>query len=495
MYAGQSSKNRGNAERAKRKRRKQQAAAPGYAVWRPQDGPQEKAYNSEADIIGYGGAAGGGKSHLALGFAATKHRRSVIFRRVFPSLGGIIEDSRAVLIRARDRYNESAHKWRTADGRLIEFSHIQLEKDRKKHMGQPRDLFVFDEATEIPESIVRFLIGWNRTTVPDQKCRVLLTFNPPLDDSGDWVTRFFGPWLDPLHPSPAKDGELRFYAMIDGEEVTTAPEPFERNGELITPKSRTFFHASLRDNPILAQTGYGATIDAMPEPLRSLLRGNFNAARITDPWQAIPGDWVRLAQKRWRERSRPDVICSALGVDVARGGTAKTVLAKRYANWVAPLKKFPGRSTPDGPSVAALVLAELEAGAIVQIDALGVGTSPYDILRDAGVNVTAVIASEKSNQTDRSKKLKFRNLRAEMWWSMREALDPANGDDLALPDDPELLADLCAPKWSLSTAGILIESKEDIFERLGRSTDCGDGVVMACWLDKRGAFEQWDFFR
>ena len=82
-----------------------------------------------------------------------------------------------------------------------------------------------------------------------------------------------------------------------------------------------------------------------------------------------------------------------------------------------------------------------------------------------------------------------------MWWAMREALDPANGDDLALPDDPELLADLCAPKWSLSTSGILIESKDEIIERIGRSPDCGDAVVMACWIDKRGIFEQSEFFR
>jgi hypothetical protein len=407
----------------------------------------------------------------------------------------LIEDSRQILTRPTDRYNDSLHIWRTADGRMIEFGAVQHEDDKKKHQGQARDLFVFDEATEFPESVIRFLIGWNRTTTPGQKCRVLLTFNPPMDDAGDWVTRFFGPWLDDTHPNPAKDGEIRWYAMVDGQEKETGSEPFECNGEMITPKSRTFFHASLRDNPILAQTGYGATIDAMPEPLRSLLKGNFDAARILDPWQVIPGDWVRQAQKRWRERGRPDVRCSCLGVDVARGGTAKTVLAKRYANWVAPLKKYPGKSTPDGPSVAALVMAETEDGALVQIDALGVGTSPYDILRENGVKVKAVIASEKSTQTDRTKKLKFRNLRAEMWWKFREALDPTNGDDIALPDDPEMLADLCAPKWSLSTSGILIESKDDIFERIGRSTDCGDAVVMACWIDGRGQFSQGEFFR
>src|SRR5262249_43414462 len=142
-------------------------------IWSPQPGPQTDAYNSEADIIGYGGAAGGGKSMLGLGFATTKHRRSIIFRRVFPSVRGLIEDSRQILTHPNDRYNDSLHIWRTADGRIVEFGAVQYEADRKKHQGQPRDLFIFDEATEFPESIVRFLIGWNRTTIPGQKCRVL----------------------------------------------------------------------------------------------------------------------------------------------------------------------------------------------------------------------------------------------------------------------------------------------------------------------------------
>lgn len=469
-----------------RRRRNAQST---ISIWKPQEGPQTDAYNSEADIIGYGGAAGGGKSDLALGFASTKHRRSIIFRQVFPSVRGLIERSREIFNRPSDRFNDTLHIWRLTDQRLIEFGAVQHEKDKKKHMGQARDLFVFDEVTEFPESIVRFLIGWNRTTVPDQKCRVLMTFNPPMDDAGDWVTRFFAPWLDPQHPNPAKDGEMRWFAMVDGQEKETSPEPFDHEGERIIPRSRTFFHAFLKDNPILAQTGYGAAIDAMPEPLRSLLKGNFNAARVTDPWQVIPGDWVRAAQKRWRERAKPDVKCSCEGVDVARGGQAKTVIAKRYANWVAPLKKYPGAATPDGPSVAALVMAEHDKGTKIHIDAIGVGTSPYDILKTNGFDILPILGSEGSGQTDKTGKMKFRNLRAEMWWQFREALDPANGDDIALPDDPELLADLCAPKWKLSTAGILIESKDDIIERLGRSPDCGDAVVMACWIDKRGKFK------
>jgi len=50
---------------------------------------------------------------------------------------------------------------------------------------------------------------------------------------------------------------------------------------------------------------------------------------------------------------------------------------------------------------------------------------------------------------------------------------------ICLPQDPILLADLCAPTYDKTRNGIAIESKEDVCKRLGRSTDRGDAVVMA----------------
>ena len=73
----------------------------------------------------------------------------------------------------------------------------------------------------------------------------------------------------------------------------------------------------------------------------------------------------------------------------------------------------------------------------------------------------------------------MRNKRAEMYWKMRDALDPDYGDDIALPPGNELLADLCSARYSITTAGVLIEPKEKIKERIGRSPDIGEAVMMA----------------
>lgn len=477
-------------EARKRAEQETEEKEPPKPIWEPYPGkPQEAAYNSEADIIGYGGQAGGGKSDLMLGIAGTKHKRSVIFRRVFPSLRGLIERSREIFNSAnnsshsRDSFNESLHVWRLADGRMIEFGAVQHDKDKKKHQGQPRDFMGFDEATEFPEAIIRFILAWLRTTTPGQKCQALLTFNPPTDETGEWIIKFFAPWLDETHPNPARDGELRWYAMLDGQETELASgETFDYTNkagkvEHIQPKSRTFFHASLSDNPILEATGYGATLDALPEPLRSILKGNFKAGKTANPWQVIPTEWVKAAQARWQPEAPGPM--STIGSDAARGGADKMTIARLHSHWFAELIKYPGKSVLNGKQAAELIIADRKGDPAVAVDIIGIGSSGYDFLHDSGIPAIGVNFGAGSDATDKTGKLRFRNIRAECYWKFREALDPESGSDIALPPDPEVLGDLCAPRWKLSGGKIQIEEKAEIIKRLGRSPDCGDGIVIA----------------
>jgi hypothetical protein len=429
-------------ERERARAHKARGTMPSSVRWEPQAGVQAAAYASEADQIGYGGAAGGGKSDLQLGMAGTRHQRAIIFRRVFPSLRGMIERSREIFnandtSHGKDSYNEQLHVWRLGSKQMLEFGSAQYEQDLKKYQGQPHDYLGVDEATEFPEKFVRFFMGWNRTATPGQACRLVLTFNPPMDDAGSWVVPFFAPWLDADYTDPAPDGELRYVARIDDRDCffrtpDDAPEDVRQY-----LKTRTFFHASLKDNPALASTGYGATIEALPEPLRSLLKGNFDAARVADPWQTIPTAWIKAAQARWTVKQPDDALLS-VGVDVARGGKDKTVIARLYGKWLAPLDKYPGSATPDGPTVAALVLPYAGALQGLFVDVIGVGAAVYDALRGSVRVVGVNFAEGAPMERDKSGKLKFRNVRAAAYWKLREALDPISGDNLALPPDPEL---------------------------------------------------------
>lgn len=459
--------------------------------WAPMPGPQLAAFLSPADILLFGGAAGGGKTDLLLGCAGLNHYRSVIFRRVYPSLRSIVDRSRGMFnpegsVAGLDRYNESLHRWRlggTAFSPQIEFASLQHEKDVLQQQGQPRDYYGFDELTEFTEYQFRFVTGWNRTTRPGQRCRIVATCNPPTTKEGRWIISYFAPWLDEKHPKPAVPGELRWFTTIGGRDhEVDGPDPVVINGETIIPKSRTFIPASVHDNPYLVRSGYVSTLQALPEPLRSiLLYGDFKAGIEDDPWQLIPTAWVRDAQARWRNvggKPPAGARMDQMGVDVSRGGKDRTVLTPRYGNFFGAQKAVPGRMVEDGDRVVQLVVEATPIHTIVVVDVIGVGSSAFDGLKGRR-SAFAMNGAAACNWRDKSNKLTFVNMRAGFHWKMREMFDPANGYNPAIPDDPELLADLTAATWELTRTGIKIEAKEDIAERLGRSPDKGESLMYA----------------
>jgi hypothetical protein len=459
------------------------------ALWQPHPDniPQQLAYECEADELFYGGAAGGGKTDLLLGLAATQHHTSIIFRRVFPSMRAIVERSREILnpdgqTRARDSYNESSHRWMFADGRLLEFGHIQHEKNVTDYQGRPHDFYGWDELPEFSEYMFRFVNAWNRTTRPRQRCRIVATGNPPTTAEGEWVIRYWSPWLDPAHPNPADSGELRWFVVIDGEDVEVdGPEPIEHEDEWLIPRSRTFIPAKVGDNPFLAHTGYVATLQGLPEPLRTqLLYGDFTIGLQDDPWQVIPSQWVIDAQNRWGERS--PVALRAVGVDVAHGGKDQTVIAKLYANYFDEMIVYPGETTPRGEDVARYVMRAMESKAPIYIDAIGYGASAHERLDDmTGVEVHGVNVGGRTNATDQTGMYEFANIRSEAYWRLREALDPESGENIALPPSRELRVDLTAPRYTIRAGKYALEKKEDIIKRTGYSPDMGDAVALAWW--------------
>jgi hypothetical protein len=455
------------------------ASAP-LVEWSPLPGPQQTAYESQADVIGYGGAAGGGKTELAIGKALTQHRKVLIVRREATQLVGIVDRFRE-LLGGSDGYNGAERIWRLP-GLQIEFGSTPNAGDEAKYQGRPHDLIVFDEAASFLESQVRFLLGWLRSTDPTQRCQALLCFNPPTTVEGRWVVPFFGPWIDPQHPNPAKPGELRWFAMVEGREIEVASgEPFEHLGELILPQSRTFVAARLRDNPHLSNTGYMAQLQALPEPLRSqMLHGDFSAGMEDDAQQVIPTAWIDTAMERWRPRESKGRMRS-MGVDVARGGRDSTIIARRHDGmWFDTPLVYPGASTPDGPTVAGRVISALRDSAPIHIDVIGVGSSPYDFLRSStSGTVIGVNVSEAALSGDQSGRLRFKNQRSELLWRMREALDPANDTGIALPPDKRLRADLAAYTWELQGTTIFVHSRDQIIKRIGRSPDWDSAYVLA----------------
>lgn len=476
----------------KRKEIYEQATkATAHMPWLPSPGPQTDAYFCPADVLLYGGQGGGGKTDLGLGLAFTAHQRSLILRRKYANLGSITE--RAIEINgSRDGFNGSPPPLLRANvgnvARYIQFAGNQHLGDEQDWQGQPFDLKVFDEATQFLELQVRFHIGWIRSTDPKQRCRAVLATNPPVDADGDWIIGMFRPWLDVTHPKPAKHGELRWYVTApDGTEVETeGPQPVQLPGasEPAIPMSRTFIPAALRDNPYLINTGYQAKLDGLPEPIRSAVRdGNFMAARADAEFQVIPTAWVIAAQSRWKPDGKNGLAMTAMGVDVAQGGDDQTVIQARYGGWFDHPVARPGSETPDGSAVVGLVIRHRKDNCPVVVDmGGGYGGDAYSRMTENGISAHRFNGANSSTaKTQDGSNLSFRNKRAEAWWRFREALNPESeiSEQIALPPDAELRADLCAPTWELTPSGIKIESKDDIKKRIGRSPDRGDAAVMS----------------
>lgn len=429
-------------------------------------------------------------SQLGLGFAFNEHKRSLILRRQYTDLSGLIDD--AIKIHgSRVGFNgQPPPRLTIASDQFIDFGACARIGDEQHWMGKAHDLICADESTQFAWQQIRFLMGWLRHENPKQRTRVLLPTNPPLSAEGWWYVDMFAPWLDDRYPYPAKPGELR-YVVTDAEgkdKWVDGPQPVMIAGRMMTPLSRTFIPSSLDDNPFYAAGDYRSRLDAMAEPHRSILLGKFKTSFKDQPNQVIPTAWIREAQERWTPKPPADVPMCSIGVDCSGGGDDPMIIAPRHDGWYARAIEVPGKEIPmdrSGAYCGGLIVGYRRDQALVVVDlGGGYGGPTYEHLKANDVEVVGFKGSEKTNRRSRDGKLRFVNKRSAALWLFREALDPGQpgGSPIMLPDDPILVADLTAPTFEPVPNGIRVESKEEVCARLGRSTDRGDGTTMA-WFE------------
>ena len=172
---------------------------------------------------------------------------------------------------------------------------------------------------------------------------------------------------------------------------------------------------------------------------------------------------------------------TAMAFDPAGGGADAAELCFRHGGWYAPLVSVQGADTLDGAACAARIIARRRNAAPIVVDVGGgYGGAVTLRLKDNGIAHCGFNGANASTGRTIDGQLRFANKRAEAWWRFREALDPnqEGGSAIALPPDPQLRADLAAPRYEVGPRGLLIESKDALRARLGRSPGKGDAVVM-----------------
>jgi hypothetical protein len=230
--------------------------------------------------------------------------------------------------------------------------------------------------------------------------------------------------------------------------------------------------------------------------------GEFHSS---DEDAVIPLAWVEEANERWQiwqDTHGPDRHGRrVVGVDVARSGEDLTALAIRQGDVVEELRVYAKQDTMTTTGKAGGLLKDGTGTSVAVVDTDGLGAGVTDRLREQGYRVVAFHAGAKTDRKDRSGELGFVNVRSAAWWNLREMLDPAYGEQIALPPDAELIGDLTAPHWDvLSGSKIAVESRDSLIKRLGRSPDRGTAVMQAFWTPSQvsttdgGAVASYDGF-
>jgi hypothetical protein len=202
--------------------------------------------------------------------------------------------------------------------------------------------------------------------------------------------------------------------------------------------------------------------------VRSHILGKLPTASQT---QLIPSDWVEGAAVRETYQHPADAV--VLGCDVASGhGEDSSVIYIRQGldGRTHLPRKFPGLDPLQFAYKIAACANELGAQAIF-VDAGGVGEGTVAKLRELGLAVHAVYFGAKSSNPDGI--TRCANQRSAMWCAMAQWLKAG-----AIPNDPELKAQLIGPEYSENAQGIVLERKEDMRSRGLASPDIADALCL-----------------
>ena len=242
-----------------------------------------------AVFVGYGGAAGGGKTDSLVGVAIIAGLTFPginigIFRRTYSQLegpGGIILRSQE-LMASWASYNGGMRRWTMPNGSLLQFCHCENENDVYNYQSQQFDILLFDEMTQFSGTQIRYLLSRNRAT----KNGVIPFAAGATNPGGIGHIFFKEQFVDPGEPEQVHNVEVE-------------PGIFEEH---------IFIPAKLADNQILERRdpAYRKKLEAQPEDVRrALLYGDFDIfsgqfypeykkeIHVVKPFE-VPAWWKRI---------------------------------------------------------------------------------------------------------------------------------------------------------------------------------------------------------
>lgn len=356
----------------------------------------------------------------------------------------------------RDNLWAEMSKWQQRDRRGVLKDRFQWQAER-----------IF--AKEYPETWFMSARTWSRSASPEQQGNTLAGLHADyimliLDESGgipdavmanaegigssakEWhILQAGNPTHleGPLYRACTSERHLWFVV-----EITADPDDPKRTSRVSMQWAREQIEKYGRDNPWVLVNVFGRF---PPSSLNSLIG--------PDEVNAAIGKHVRETEYSHAAR--------ILGVDPARFGDDESVIFPRQGiASFTPLVLRNATST-HGAGTVARKWADWQGDACM-IDATGgYGAGWSDALKTLGRSPIEVQFAGKPNDP------RYYNKRAEIWFAMCEWVKSGG----ALPNVPQIVAELTVPTYSFKGDKMLVEDKDQVKQRLGRSPNYADALA------------------
>lgn len=321
------------------------------------------------------------------------------------------------------------------------------------HAASGDILIIIDEAAGVKEEAFEAIEGM----MTSENARMLMIGNPTSDTGSFRASHHSWTYANKIHisvfdtPNFVNNGirNVRDLKKVDLDKVEIV------NHYLVSPRwAKEKIDAWGTDSPMF----------------QARVLGNFPSESVNT---VIPLNYLELASEP-EHREALETIGGdlKLGVDPARFGNDETVITPRYGGFIPEQKIYKKQSTT---ATAGLVRQYNSPRPVfIGIDVDGLGGGVYDSLEDEKIDGIVEIHNNAKALPD-SSGLTFANLASQLWWRARELFIAG---ELAIPDDDELIFQLSTRKYSFTSKGLTVESKDDWKRRYkGKSPDRADSLI------------------
>jgi len=289
-------------------------------------------------------------------------------------------------------------------------------------------LFIIDEVGGVPDAV---MVAAEAGLATGKEAKIVIGGNPTALDG-------------PLYRACTKERHLWYVIEITGD-----PDDPMRSPRVDAQWAKDQIETYGRDNPWVQVNVFGkfppASLNTLlgPEEVSAAMR------RVLRPEQY---NW---AQKR-------------LGIDAAWRGDDKWVIFPRQG--LASFMPVAMRNPKTEEIGSRIILAKQRFGSEREYfdDTGGFAAGASDYFAAAGYVPIRIDFSGKATDP------RFYNKRSEMYWNAAQGIK--NG--AILPNVPELLAEACATTYTYKNGKMLMEPKDLVKVKLGRSPDYFDGYVL-----------------